>query len=72
MKLIYDISSDLQILLRYFNGAAVFAFSGIPLLLLFGADWASVSPNYLVLHTKGLKATLFAILALTVVDSSLQ
>ena len=54
LQLINYISSDLQKLLRYFNGTAIVFFK-IPSLL-FGAGSATVSPTNLVLYLKDLKA----------------
>ena len=54
MKLIYWISSDLQKLLKNFNGTANVTFFRIPLAA-FEAGWAPVFPNNLALYLKDLK-----------------
>ena len=51
LQLINCISSDLQKLLRYFNGTIIVTFCRIPSLL-FGAGWATVSPDNLALSLK--------------------
>ena len=52
-QLINDISSDLQTLLRYFNGTAMVAFFRIPLAAL-GTGGTAVFPNNLALYLKDL------------------
>ena len=68
---INDVSSDLQKLLKYFNGTATLSFFRIPLAL-FGAGSATVVFNSLALDLKDLKSSVFAILALKLVASSLE
>ena len=68
---INGISSDLQVLLRYFNDTAIVTFLRISLLLS-SAGWASVSSTNLLLYMKDLKATSFAILAINLAASSLE
>ena len=71
LQLLNSISSDLQKLLKYFNGTAIVAFLKI-LLVWFGAGWtpvfsnnlATVFPNNLALYFKDLKLSVFAISAL--------
>ena len=67
LQLLNSISSDLQKLLRYFNGATVVVFFKIEL---FAS--ATAFPNYLALYWKDLKALLFAVSALKSVASSLE
>ena len=50
MQLINGISSDIQKLLKYFNGTTIVAFFRIPL-----SPQASVFSNNLVLHFKNVK-----------------
>ena len=53
LQLINDISSDLQTLLRYFNGTAIVELSRIAF-----APSASVFPNNLALYSKSLRSLL--------------
>ena len=53
-QFINGISCDLNKLLKYFNGIAIVAFFRVPLAA-FGAGWATVFPNNLVLYLKDLK-----------------
>ena len=64
LQLINGISTNLQKLLRYFNGTAIVTFSRIP--------FAAVLPINLVLYKKDLKVSLFTILAVKLVASSLE
>ena len=70
MQLINDLSSDLQKLLKYFNGAAIAVFFRIPLAAL--SAWAAVFPNNVALYLKDLKVTSLATSALKLVASSLD
>ena len=67
MELINDISSDVQKLLKYFNGASIVVFVRIPF-----APSVLVIPNNLALYMKGLKLLLLEISALKLVASSLE
>ena len=71
LQLINGILSDLQKLLKYFNGTAIVAFFRISLAL-FGAGWATVFANNIDLLLKDLKLLLLAISALKLVASSLD
>ena len=68
LQLISYLSSGLQKLLRYFNGAGIVAFFRIPLIW-FGAGWSSVSPTNSVLFTEDWKAALSPISAIKLVLS---
>ena len=63
--------SDLQKLLKYFNGTATVAFFRIPIQL-FGVAYATVVSNNLALYLKHLKSSVFAILAFKLATSSLE
>ena len=66
LKLINGTSSDLQTLLKYFNGAAIEAFFRIPLAW-FEACWATVFPVFpynLALYLKDSQLLVLAISAL--------
>ena len=65
LQLINGISSDLQKLIKYFNGTAIVAFLEIPF-----APSASVFSNNLALNLKDLKLLVLAISALKFVASS--
>ena len=67
LQLINGTSSDLQKLLRYFNGRQFLQFFRIPLLLL-----ATVFPNNLTLYLEDLKKSVFAISLLKLVALSLE
>ena len=68
-QLINDISSNLEKLLKYFNGRGI----GIIAILKFlFASSISIFPNNLVLYLKELKLSLMAISALTLIVSSLE
>ena len=71
LQLINDISSDLQKLIKYFNGAAIFVLPKIPFAA-FGAGWATMFSNNLALYLKELKLSVFRILFLKVDASSLE
>ena len=71
LQLIKGISSDLQKLLKCFNGTAIAAFFRIPLVL-FGASRPSVFPNNLALYLRDLKSSVFAVSVLKLVASSLE
>ena len=62
LRLINGISSDIQILHRYFNGTAIAEFSRVPFA-------AAVIPIKLVLYLKDLKLLLYAIALLKLVAS---
>ena len=62
-----SISSDLQKLLRYFNGTAIVVFFNIPF-----APSATVFPNNLALYSKDLKLKVFALSASKLLASSLE
>ena len=64
-QLINCISSDLQKLLKYFNGTAIAAFLKIPF-----APSATLFPNNLVLYLKDLKLSLFSVLLCKSIASS--
>ena len=66
-QLINDISSNLEKLLKYFNGRGIIA-----ILKFLFASSISVFPNNLVLYLKELKLSLLAISALTLIVSSLE
>ena len=67
LQLINGISSDLQILLKYFNGTAIIA---LPKVLF--APSVTVFSNNLALYLKDLKLLVLAISALKLVASSLE
>ena len=71
LQLISGISSNLQKLLKYFNGTAIIAFLTIPLAS-FGLSWTTVFPNILDLCSKDLKLLSLAITALKLVASSFE
>ena len=71
LPLINGIFSDLQKLLKYFNGTALAAFFRIPSAF-FGVSWAIVFPNNLALYLKDLKLPVFSILLLASVAPSLE
>ena len=71
LQLINGISSDLQRLLKYFNGKIIVAFFRIPLAWL-GAGWFSVFSNKLVFYSKDSKLSVFAISTLKLVASSFE
>ena len=71
LQLINGISSDLQKLLKYFNGTAIVYFFRIPLAL-YGLGWASVFANNLALCLKDLKSSVFPVLLSKSVASSFQ
>ena len=58
LEIINAILTNLQKLLKHFNGTARFAFLKISLAL-FGAGWATVFPNNLALYLKDLKLLVF-------------
>ena len=71
LELIYIISSDLHKLLKYFNDKAIVAFFRIPLTW-FGLEWDSVFSSSLALYLKDIKLSVFVILLLPLVTSSLE
>ena len=71
LELIYIISSDLHKLLKYFNDKAIVAFFRIPLAW-FGLEWGSVFSSGLALYLKVIKLSVFVILLLPLVTSSLE
>ena len=68
LQLINGNSSDLQKLLKYFNGTAIVRFFRIP--LAWFASWVTVVSNNLALHSKDLKLSSLTIYALKLVASS--
>ena len=69
LQLINGISSDIQKLLKCFNGIADIAFLKIPSAA-FDAGWAAVFSNNLAFYWKDLKLSVFAILSLKLDASS--
>ena len=67
LQLINRVSSDLQKLLRYFNGTVIVASFRIPLAW-FGAAWATLFSNNLASYLKDLKLSVFSILLKLVVS----
>ena len=67
LQLINGILSDLQKLLKHFDGTAIVAFLKVPF-----APFAAVFPNHLALYLKDLKLSSLAISALKLVASSLE
>ena len=68
LQLINGISSNLQKLLKHFNGTATVAYFRIPLVL-FGLGWP-LFPNNLALYLKDLKSSVFPKLLLKPAASS--
>ena len=71
LQLLNRILIDLQKLLKYFNVTTTVAFLKIPFTA-FGASWATVFPNNLVLYLKDLKLLVLAILLLKLFASSFE
>ena len=71
LELIHDILSDLQKLLKCFNGTGIVAYFRIPLAA-FGAGLATVVPNSFALFLKDLKLSSLAIPALNVFALTLE